>query len=168
MGSEPPSQPLVLGMDGTRKCVVCADWEGDVVNAQEFFLKCFPVPMCGCWIWGGVLKDTGYGQVYANGRMHNAHRLAWQVFKGQIPDGLWVLHKCDTRACCNPDHLYLGDVRQNNRDMAIRGRTANHNKTHCPKGHELSGENLYIYKRPTYVARGCRECRNIVRLRYRR
>lgn len=82
-----------------------------------------------CWLWmrgrtgsrrglDGVIP--GYG---AFGRPQvKAHRFAWQLANGEIPDGLWVLHRCDNPPCVNPAHLFLGDVQANVDDMRAKGR----------------------------------------------
>lgn len=89
-----------------------------------------------------------------------AHRASWEIYKGTIPEGLSVLHSCDTPLCVNPDHLFLGTQQENMTDRTAKGRTGkigahNKQKTHCPSGHELQGENLYIYRGGRY----CRVCR---------
>lgn len=76
----------------------------------------------GCWEWQGAIAPTGYGQFSFEGRQQGVHRVAYQLWRGPIPDGLWVLHRCDNRPCCNPDHLFLGDAAANNSDMDVKGR----------------------------------------------
>lgn len=84
----------------------------------------------GCWLWtasiGAPKGKDGYGQftLYLDDgtRKGGAHKAAWLFFRGEIPKGKWVLHKCDVRRCCNPDHLYIGDVKDNVRDAIERGR----------------------------------------------
>lgn len=77
-----------------------------------------------CWEWRGYVHPTGYGQLAENsaGRNINSNRAAYMVSKGPIADGLWVLHTCDNRLCCNPDHLWLGTPKQNTHDMMAKGR----------------------------------------------
>lgn len=108
---------------------------------------CAPDPTSGCWIWMRAIGTSGYGIAYQNGRQIRAHRLAYQLVHGPIPDGLYALHRCDVRACCNPTHLFLGTLQDNHDDMHRkgRGRTGWHNKikTHCKHGHPLSGPNLF-------------------------
>lgn len=78
----------------------------------------------GCWIWTAYRDRKGYGQLRVNGICHYAHRFSWELHYGPIPDGLWVLHKCDNPACVNPKHLYLGKSENNIKDMVDRDRTA--------------------------------------------
>jgi hypothetical protein len=81
-----------------------------------------PEPNSGCWIWTGSRNTKGHGEVRINWQKHYTHRLSWELRNGPIPDGLWVLHKCDNATCCNPDHLYLGTHNDNMRDMVVAGR----------------------------------------------
>lgn len=109
----------------------------------------------GCWTWTGPTIKKGYGRW---GRVL-AHRFSWSLANGPIPDGKWVLHHCDNPPCVNPAHLYIGTVVENVRDMVARGR--NHVpelKTHCDKGHKLTGDNLRIFG--VDQRRTCRECDN--------
>lgn len=74
-----------------------------------------------CWLWTASCKK-GYGQIWDGTKISAAHRLAWEIANGPITGGLWVLHKCDVRACVRPSHLFLGDVADNQRDMKNKGR----------------------------------------------
>jgi len=75
-----------------------------------------------CWNWTAYIGDSGYGQFGVDGKLTKSHRLAWELVNGNIPPGLWVLHKCDNRKCCNPSHLFLGTPTDNARDMISKGR----------------------------------------------
>lgn len=77
-----------------------------------------------CWEWAAGRDKNGYGKI---GRRHGekpafAHRVSWELTNGQIPDQLCVLHLCDNPCCVRPDHLMLGTIEENNRQMIARGR----------------------------------------------
>lgn len=85
-----------------------------------------------CWLWTGCTR-YGYGLIGSGGtfgRMVLTHRLSWELHRGPIEDGLFVLHKCDIRACVNPDHLFLGTQDDNIKDMDSKARR----RTVSPRG----------------------------------
>lgn len=82
-----------------------------------------PEPNSGCWLWTGSVTRHGHGTFHVKRKTVSAHRLAFERFKGRIPDGLYVLHKCDVRCCVNPDHLWVGTQSDNLKDMASKGRS---------------------------------------------
>ena len=118
-----------------------------------------------CWNWKSSIRGNGYGAFFTHflgeGRKcHGAHRYSWLLTKGQIPDGLWVLHKCDNRLCVNPKHLFLGDRFANMKDAATKKRICTIGKsrlTHCIRGHEFAEENIYRTKQ------GHRRCKACIR-----
>lgn len=77
-----------------------------------------------CWIWTGAHNMRGYGQIhFSKGkRVIYAHRASYEIHRGPIPDGLWVLHRCDNPQCVNPSHLFLGDRLANVHDAMSKGR----------------------------------------------
>lgn len=77
-----------------------------------------------CLEWTGKRKATGYGQIQFEGKNTTTHRMAWAIWKGPIPEGMHVLHKCDNPACCNTDHLFLGTHAENMKDMVTKKRAA--------------------------------------------
>ena len=80
-----------------------------------------------CWLWKLGCTKAGYGQLQIRAvasRPLLAHRVAWELTNGAIPDGLHILHRCDNPRCCNPHHLFLGTQRDNNRDRDKKGRVA--------------------------------------------
>jgi hypothetical protein len=79
-------------------------------------------PNTGCHLWVGAISYGGYGKIKMSGRGRLAHRVSYAHKFGPIPDGLMVLHKCDTPACVNPDHLFLGDAKDNIVDAVKKGR----------------------------------------------
>lgn len=115
----------------------------------------------GCWLWEASRTRAGYGRFATNGRTVSAHRFAYELQRGQIPDGLQLSHLCGIRHCVNPDHLEPVTTRE----VLVRGNTPaarNAAKTHCPKGHAYTAENTYIA--PPNASnpngfRGCRTCK---------
>lgn len=90
---------------------------------ERFNTKWEPIPESGCWIWiGCMFQRTGYGQFHYKHHPYRAHRVSYIIHKGQIPEGMLVLHKCDVPCCVNPEHLYLGTHQDNANDMMRRGR----------------------------------------------
>ena len=99
-----------------------------------------PEPNSGCWIWLGAANR--YGMTRYRGIQFRAHRLSWLTFRGSIPGGLGVLHKCDNSLCVNPDHLFLGTQRDNIHDMIKKGRSGN--GEHHPHTRLTREDVLYI------------------------
>lgn len=79
----------------------------------------------GCRLWVGARMPKGYGKLVVDGKPMLAHRAAWIEKHGPISAGLCVCHRCDTPACIEVDHLFLGTRRDNTQDMIAKGRQAN-------------------------------------------
>ncbi len=93
--------------------------------AQRLEKYSTPVPECGCTVWLGAVKspDAPYGYVGVGRRMRLAHRVAWELEKGPIPEGMFVLHSCDNPSCINTNHLFLGTHDDNMADMVLKNRS---------------------------------------------
>jgi len=76
----------------------------------------------GCWDWKNCIMNNGYTTIYFGEKLLLGHRASWMLHHGKIPDGLFVLHKCDNRKCTNPEHLFLGTAKDNVHDMIKKGR----------------------------------------------
>ncbi len=112
----------------------------------------------GCWLWTGPTNGAaGYGQMKVFGGIAPAHRVAYELYVGAIPEGLVIDHLCHTRLCVNYEHLEPVTFQEN----ILRGEglaAKNARKTHCLREHEFTKENTYIDKRGS---RYCRKCVNI-------
>jgi HNH endonuclease len=74
-----------------------------------------------CWDWIGAVDGAGYGTITVHYKQLSVHRVVYQLFRGGIPDGMCVCHRCDNKLCANPIHLYLGTVADNNRHACESG-----------------------------------------------
>ncbi len=97
-----------------------------------------------CWEWKAGKKGRGYGMFGINYEMWYAHRVAWILTFGPIPEGLLCCHHCDNPGCCNPYHLFLGTIRDNNVDSFRKGRTARGEKQ---GGSKLTEEDVLEIRR---------------------
>ena len=140
---------------------------------DEYPDRVMPEPNSGCWFWTGATA-RGYGVVRRFGVVRGAHRVAFLLENGYLPPrpsyhhkrhlkALVLDHLCRNRACCNPDHLQVVTMEENKR-RGYAHKKSRPPKTHCKRGHPLSGDNLYI--NPANGGRVCRACRVIRQRRY--
>lgn len=113
----------------------------------------------GCMRWHGSHTHDGYAQFRSRraGHMY-AHRYAYELMVGPIPEGLQLDHLCKVRDCCTPDHLepvtHAENTRRSDAGKTVGARMRA--KTHCPRNHPYDEENTHINKKG---ARNCKECR---------
>lgn len=137
---------------------------------ERFAEKVVPCPTTGCFLWDGATR-SGYGRIYTgnnengNPKPEQANRVAYELSFGSIPEGMEVCHSCDNPSCVNPLHLFLGTHKDNMDDRDRKGRTiaGQSNKTHCPRGHEYAGDNVYIHN----GSRKCKACSAIRQAAYK-
>lgn len=116
-----------------------------------------------CWIWERTLSLKGYGVFSIGKKQYKAHRAIYEAVRGAIPEGLTLDHLCRQRSCVNPYHLEAVSSVEN----VMRGVSfgaLNKLKTHCKRGHPLSGDNLYTRqsRRSGNMERACRKCTSVV------
>ena len=127
----------------------------------DLLLRRIHVTRLGCWETGLKPSNSGYVPTVDNRpgaakKYSNAHVVMWQHFHGPVPSGMQLDHICRNRVCCNPQHLEPVTPKENQHRSPITSA----GKTHCKRGHPLSGDNLYSH--PGTGKRGCRECRAMV------
>lgn len=114
-----------------------------------------------CWVWNKCRNNNGYGQIGINGKTKLAHRVSYEEYVGQIPEGLGLDHLCRVRACIRPDHMEPV-TQQENCKRGLGGKYPR-NITHCPRGHVYDEANTRSYKN----LRNCRACNRAACKQYR-
>lgn len=107
-----------------------------------------------CWVWQGSKLPSGYGLISVKSKYRLAHRVSYDLFKGDLIPKLVICHKCDNPSCINPKHLFQATQSKNILDAVEKGRYRNQMmvRTHCKNGHCFSGPDIKIHKS------GWREC----------
>jgi hypothetical protein len=150
---------------GAKTCRDCS-WAWRCQPLEERFWAKVDKHGDGCWLWTGA-TSAGYGHIFVagrkgRGRLSLAHRVSYEMHVGPIPVGLDLDHLCRVRNCVNPAHLEPV-TRQVNLARGIgftmERRNSHREKTHCPRGHEYVGENLYVRPSGHRVCRACRRIR---------
>jgi len=138
-------------------------WARPAQTFQAMEANSIPEPNSGCLLWLGAMNQFGYGRARLGGKRMVAHRAAYILACGPVPDDLELDHLCRVRCCINPAHLEpvskVVNVRRGSAGQTAGRRAAT--RTHCPHGHPYSGDNLFV--RPS----GARECRTCMRARHR-
>lgn len=117
----------------------------------------------GCWNWTAAISAGSYGSIYYQGRMQKAHRIMWELTRGEIPAGLQLDHLCRNRRCVNPDHLEPVTQSENLRRSPLMDRHSH--RTHCIRGHEFTERNTRI--KPHSGHRVCITCMDMHRRNWR-
>ena len=117
-------------------------------HAERFWAKVRK--SAGCWTWSGACNRAGYGQFKLSGRQLGAHRVAWELENGPIPEGMSVLHRCDNPPCVRHDHLFIGSAQDNMTDKARKGRTYRGGPT-APATGEQNGNSKLMEKDAQHI-----------------
>lgn len=119
----------------------------------------------GCWEWKSATAYYKYGNFWFGSKLIKAHRFSYSYYLNETIENKIICHHCDNSSCVNPFHLFEGTQSDNIRDCVNKNRLNSHNtnKTHCIRGHKLSGKNLYLYKNK----RICKACSKMRTFTYR-
>lgn len=123
--------------------------------AERFWAKVVKRGAEDCWVWSGNTSSCGYGRLRLGGKNDpqvSTHRFSYELANGPIEGGLYVLHRCDNRACVNPGHLFLGTAKDNIDDCLSKGRgggqfSTGHDPRRVPKPKKLTTEQVLSIRR---------------------
>ncbi len=101
----------------------------DPIRVARFWSKVSVIDDEFCWEWKACIGANGYGHFKIGRTPLGAHVVAYKIIKGEIPKGMLVCHSCDNPKCCNPNHLWLGTVKDNARDKIAKGRDKSFGKS---------------------------------------
>ena len=119
-------------------------------SIMEFLEKLnIKVTDSGCWEWRGAIRKDGYPTVHIGGRCRYAHRASYAAYKGEIPRGMFVCHKCDNPPCVNPDHLFLGTHQDNMNDAVSKFRIKQGETHHKSKLTDTEIVEIFLSKEVT-------------------
>lgn len=131
----------------------------------ERFTEKYIVSNDNCWVWQATTKGKHkdyrdqYGQMNVDQVNVGAHRVAYMLFKGEIPEKYVIDHICRNTLCVNPDHLEAITAREN----ICRGYDVKPKKTHCLRGHALTDDNVLTRIRNGRLGKQCKQCKNEAR-----
>lgn len=129
-----------------------------ITDYKQALLGRRKITASGCWEWTGSRGHQGYGVCRWMNKTKVIPRISYELFIGPIPDGLFVLHRCDNPPCFNPEHLFAGTKKDNRLDQIAKGRDPAKNASHCKRGHEFSEANTLIH---STGRRQCVACKNM-------
>jgi len=114
----------VLGKPPARLILWSQTMAAKKTTEERFWEKVAVRGADECWPWKGSHDMEGYGRMWADRKTHKAHRLAYELCVGPIPDDMCVCHTCDNPGCCNWHHLWIGTNADNMQDKTVKGRAA--------------------------------------------
>ena|SRR6266498_3667939 len=128
---------------------------------ERFWAKVSEPTENGCRLWTASKNTAGYGYFAWQGKQRYAHRVAWEMANGPIPSNLEIDHVvCDNTSCVNVSHLALSTGRANTLRSQHSGAAVNARKSHCLRGHPLSGDNLHMDPSGRRICRACKKAEN--------
>jgi len=116
-----------------------------------------------CWLWGGYISKSGYGQTTITQRSHLVHQVAYDWYIGNIPPFFHVHHHCNNKNCANPKHLLLISGTAHGRLSGLEGKLGVHNssKKECKHGHIFNENNTYFFPSGHRYCKTCHQQRKI-------